>query len=328
MGEGRVEVVQVGVVENHPYADALALTGVNGCPVVIKLGQFAPGDVAVYVPVDTIVPDAPEWAFLGGHRRIKAKRLRGVFSMGLLTEVPASLAGALDVGDDVTDLLGMTRYSPEDRHSHGVRGPDSGAESCPFDWPVYDIEGFRKWKDVLISGEEVEVTEKLHGCNGRFVFRDGRLWVGSRNHAKREDGSCLWWQVATQYGLAEKLTRYDGFSLYGEVYGQVQDLKYGQHGVRFALFDVLNLGTREWFHVDDVCVVAADLGLERVPLLYRGPWDPSRVDEWAEGNSTIAGHVREGFVVKPVQERTHPILGRVILKMHGQGYLLRKEGKE
>lgn len=37
-----------------------------------------------------------------------------------------------------------------------------------------------------------------------------------------------------------------------------------------------------------------------------------------------ADHVREGFVVKPIRERQDPRLGRVFLKMAGEGYLLRK----
>lgn len=39
----------------------------------------------------------------------------------------------------------------------------------------------------------------------------------------------------------------------------------------------------------------------------------------------LAVYVREGFVVKPLRERYHPRLGRVILKRHGEGYLLRKK---
>ena len=39
-----------------------------------------------------------------------------------------------------------------------------------------------------------------------------------------------------------------------------------------------------------------------------------------------ADHVREGFVVKPTAECFDDRIGRVILKMVGEGYLLRKGG--
>jgi hypothetical protein len=34
-----------------------------------------------------------------------------------------------------------------------------------------------------------------------------------------------------------------------------------------------------------------------------------------------ADHLREGIVVKPKVERTHPEIGRVILKLHGSDFL-------
>jgi hypothetical protein len=35
-------------------------------------------------------------------------------------------------------------------------------------------------------------------------------------------------------------------------------------------------------------------------------------------------HVREGFVVRPVRERYDPAVGRVILKLHGEGFHTRR----
>ena len=61
-----------------------------------------------------------------------------------------------------------------------------------------------------------------------------------------------------------------------------------------------------------------------MPTLYVGPWlgfDAHK--DLAEGKSTIAGHVREGFVVKPTKERYADRFGRVILKLVGEGYNLR-----
>jgi hypothetical protein len=66
------------------------------------------------------------------------------------------------------------------------------------------------------------------------------------------------------------------------------------------------------------------LELPAVPTLFVGPWDPERAREMAEGTSTLDNkHVREGIVVKPWAERWDDRIGRVILKLHGEGFLLK-----
>jgi hypothetical protein len=61
--DSRALVVQVGAVTPHPNADrldiihALAVAGEGGYPCLVKRGAFAPGDLAVYIPVDLVVPD-------------------------------------------------------------------------------------------------------------------------------------------------------------------------------------------------------------------------------------------------------------------------------
>ena len=52
------------------------------------------------------------------------------------------------------------------------------------------------------------------------------------------------------------------------------------------------------------------------------------VNPLAEGQSPLSKHtnVREGWVLRPVRERVHESLGRVLLKRHGEGFLTRKGG--
>jgi RNA ligase (TIGR02306 family) len=189
----------------------------------------------------------------------------------------------------------------------------------------YDIEALRKYSNVLVDGEVVEITEKIHGANSRFVWTDGKLHVGSHTQWKAENAENLWWKAANKYKLADVLQECPDYVFYGEVYGQVQDLKYGtQPGeVRLAIFDVMKDG--RWLGVDEVHDICAACNLEYVPILYRGPWG---VDcyKFADGPSTIpgAGHLREGCVVKPVVPRTNYELGRVILKLVSVDYLGRK----
>src|SRR3989337_1289584 len=106
MTEFRVQVVEIGEVRKHQNADSLSITDVHGgYPCVIRTGEFKEGDKAVYIPVDSLVPlDDPRFSFLKKdcsrtHHKIKAVKLRGVFSMGLL--IPSELQW--NAGEDVQE---------------------------------------------------------------------------------------------------------------------------------------------------------------------------------------------------------------------------------
>lgn len=323
MTEFRVEVVRIGPVRKHDNADTLSITDVHGgYPVVFRSGEFNEGDLAAYIPVDAIMPDAPEWSFLGSRRRIEAKRLRGIFSMGLLTKAPEGYGE----GADVRDVLGVEKWDPSEDAAATI-GPrvktlceDDELVGPSVHVPVYDIEGYRRHKGVLAAGEEVVLTEKLHGENARFIHDGERLWVGSRTRWKRLDAECAWSAYARRENLAERLSAWPGLVFYGELYGNT-DLKYDAAGSRrLRIFDVFDTSRMTFLDHDVAATKAPDL--ERVPLLYHGPWSTDLL-RLCEGKSTLGGHVVEGFVVKPVRERVSH-MGRVILKMVGEGYLTRK----
>jgi len=332
MSEFHVEVGLLEKVEKHPNADSLSIGEIHGYPVIFRTGDYAEGEKVVHVPIDAVVPmDDPQWEFLGKHNRIKAKRLRSVFSMGLLAKAKPEW----EVGQDVQEAMRILRWDNDPYDNKSTGHPGSRFESAPrvpapktaTPLPVYDIEGLRKYKSHLEEGEEVAISEKIHGSSARYLWDGEKLHVGSRKEFKDSSmESDLWTRVATRYDLATKLKPYPQMALYGEVYGQVQDLKYGagQDDVRFAAFDVFDSVAGKWLDFAAFESLCQSVGIPMVPLLYKGPW---RVDlmALAEGHSVLPGanHVREGIVVKPLQERWERRLGRVILKMPGQGYHLR-----
>jgi RNA ligase (TIGR02306 family) len=332
--EHDVRVVRIGTITRHDNADTLSITEVDGRPCIIRTGEYAEGDLAVYVPIDSLVPVAdPRFAFLadkakGERARIKAMRLRGVFSMGLLVKPDADMAE----GDEVRERMGIEIYEPDASqggHGPGGRFGSSKAERDPGILPVYDVESARKYRGLLVDGEEVVLTEKVHGANARYVFHEGRLWCASRNQFKQEDPGDLWWCLAFVNDLPAKLARHPGIALYGEAFGQVQDLKYGRDDHALVLFDALDIRTRRFLDYDDFRRLADALDLPTTPELYRGPWSADRWPEFkamAEG-ATIIGdgrHTREGWVLRTTRERYDNRLGRVQMKLVGEGYLTRK----
>jgi RNA ligase (TIGR02306 family) len=318
MSEWKVQVVKVGALTKHPNADRLLLTQVFDYPVITAIGEHKEGDLAVYVPVDSVVPaDDPRWVFLQGHLRIKARKLRGIFSMGLLTKADPDMKES----EIVAERLRITKYEPPEPATTGGE-----AEKCPFEWPKYtDLESIRRYPEVLTEGEEVVITEKVHGTSSRYVWKDGRLWVGSHKEVKRECKESAYWKAAVQIDLARRLETMPSIAIYGEVYGWVQDLRYGHTPgkVSLVLFDAMDLSTLRYLDVDDFLVLAKKFELPTVPILYRGPWKQD-LRALAEGKTMLgADHVREGFVVRPLKERFDERIQRVVLKYHGEGYLLK-----
>lgn len=373
-----VPVVRIGSVTKHPNADSLSVVQVDGENVVFRTGDFDEGDVAIYVPVDAVVPTTiPGTEFLGERpkdRRIRAKRLRGVYSEGLLLPYgtttmalhPDLRVGRPTVfGRDMSAELGITKYEepvPEAMGGSGGSVKSGGqTESPPQGAVVYDIEAYKKHKHLLVEGERVIITEKLHGTNFRAGYTNDKFYVGSRNNFWKNpflpptlrqklsnmlfhiSGHRLgkkyyapklnvYWETARDYGLASACAMYPDLMFYGEVFGQVQDLKYGATaGEKWLnIFDIYDLYEQCWLPWNDVARICEYAGLSTVPVLYDGPYSEAAIEPFVEGDSVVPGakNIREGIVIKPADSREDIHFGRVILKWVSQAYKLRKGGTE
>jgi RNA ligase (TIGR02306 family) len=363
MSEFHVNVVRLTNVSKHPNADSLYIAKIHGgYPIIFKGkehgGAFSEGDLAVYIPVDSMVPATKEYAWLsppvevilpgGGKqmvdpevprekdRRVRAKRLRGVFSMGMLGVPPE---GAVE-GQDVAELMGITKYEePEEvinaSRTDGFQVPAPRLAIMPG---VYDIEGLRRYTNAFRAGEAYVCTEKLHGQNARFVHDGEKLHVGSRTRWLTTEERNTWSDAAARYELATKLAKRPKVVFFGETYGNNGDMPYGversKTGDELRFFDAFCSDTGRWLDHDEFLAACDELGLDVVPELCRGTWGEGEFEKLtplAEGKTTLLGskaHVREGFVIKPLKERCMDaggyVGGRLILKLHGEGYLTRR----
>lgn len=313
----KVEVVRIQI-EPHPNADRLDIARIFGFTCCVAKGSFVDGQMAAYVQPDSVVDSTrPEFEFLAGHERIRVKKLRGVVSMGLLLPAPD---GAVE-GDDLAEHFGVTHYEPPipGERIGEVEGGPVGIYA-----PKYDVESMYRYKRLFVDGDPVVATEKIHGANSRFVFApsEDRMYCGSRGEWKAPNDADIWWKALKANPWIEEFCRkFPGDILYGEVFGNVQSLKYGAGPgeVFFRAFDVLHNGVwREW---DDW--TTGMLPSQVVPVVYRGPFDFDKLVSLSDGQSMIpaAPHIREGIVVRPIPERTHEHLGRVHLKLVSNSYL-------
>lgn len=321
MSTHKVEIVPV-VLENHPNADKLAIVKVFGYTVCVQKEMWKDKTMGAYIPPDSIVDTTkPDFSFLGEHKRIKVKKLRGIISQGLLVPAPEGSK----IGDDVMEKLGITHYDPPEPMSTGgdnVVAPEGYR-------PNYDVESFHRYGHLFEKNEKVWVTEKIHGANARYcVTDDGKLFCGSRTSWKADSEANIWWKVTRKYPAIERfLSKYPMLTLYGEVYGAVQSLKYGHSNghVSFAGFDILH--NNQWMNAEEAFELACDNQIPWVPVLSQNAiFAEEGLKGWAEGASLVGGadHIREGIVIKPLMERTHPEIGRVQLKIVSNGYLERE----
>jgi len=231
------------------------------------------------------------------------------------------------------------KIQPKHKKGHRPGGQLAGADSINFPYKnvvsTYNLDAIRKWGSTLFVGKFVSVREKLHGAQFRAMYDGENLWVGTHHRWLKPEGTkSTWWIVAKLYNLEEKLKQHPFYVIHGEMFGMVQDLKYGATPDRpymLALFDVLKLDANDphnrgqylsEFDLEAFCKL---IDIPMTPLLYRGIWDEEKVYEMRNGQSVWPGanNIREGVVIRLIEETVHPRLGRIVLKLVGENYKLR-----
>ncbi len=362
----RVEVVSVDAVLEHPNADKLELAQVADWLCVVGKGQFKPGDLAIYFPIDSVLSEETEARIFKEskvklhHRRVKTARIRGTVSQGLLTDVARFPEIKKPTpGLDVAELLGVTKYEPKQdldlKNGTGAVKKGTKKQSNPHFRKYTDLENI-KWygKMALVEGEEVVMTEKIHGTSARAGWVPAvadTLWkkvlkffgrlpeyefvYGSRN-VQLQNGNPL---KSTYYGTdvwADWCKKYSidallkpGELVFGEIYGAgiQKGYAYGNEFTgerRFCVYDVQYNG--RWLSHDELVNFCLVRNLPMVPVLYRGPFVQEALTYSTNGPSTLCDRklqpVREGCVVRPVIEREAPGLGRVVLKSVSADFLM------
>ena len=328
MSEFKVEVVKIDRIVPHPNADRLDLVTFEGMgyQVVIAKGKFQIGDLAYYFPIDSVIPDRylDEFDIRAYYRKkIKAAKLRGIFSEGLLVEVGTDFEGKL--GDDYAEIFGVTKYEyPIPTTMNG----DMEGQIGQYKFPA--PEHLKRYKGIILDGEEVVITEKVHGTNFSIrVELDGEVKIASHRYFwKDNDANQSMVYIRTYHENPALQNLPPDVQIFGEIYG-VQDLKYGLKNGRtnFILFAVSKEG--KFLDYDDFISFCDAYQLPRVPVLYRGIYSWEIVNQFNNADSVISPDcMMEGVMIQPAIERTDFKIGRVALKLISDRYLLRKDGTE
>lgn len=349
MSEFACPVVRIKI-EPHHNADAIEIARVGDYQSIVKKGQFKDGDLAVYIPEQAVLPEwvLKEMGFwndtqakgtLNGSagNRVKAIKLRGVLSQGLIYPLsndgnnvlgyPAREDGACghrcQEGEDVAEFLGIVKYEPPlPSHMQGrALGVDTDATHR------YDFENLKKDPDLFEDGEEVVLTEKIHGTllqvgvvpsdKANERYHGGRVIITSKGLGGKgiildhNDEANLYAQAAKKHGLLDKALEHLGpladkhgkpAFIFGEVFGKtasgagVQDLTYTQEELDYRAFDICvgNRGTDTYLPFEDFIAACETMGVKPVPVLYVGPYSKEKVLEHTDGHTTLHGVAERG----------------------------------
>jgi RNA ligase (TIGR02306 family) len=368
-------VASIEKITPHTNADQLELAQILGWQLVVRKGEFKEHDRVVYFPPDTMMPqelsDKIGVTKYLHKQRVSCTRLRGEPSFGIA--IPPD-DPTWEIGQDVSEYYGVSKYEPPVRPTrtrvhHNQPGRELYTGELPFNpyFPKYTkIENMRLFPDIFEEGEEVYLTEKIHGTNSRIGLVEGVWMAGSHNVQRKPipgvegaaeedlfavtDLSKLYWYPYTLPEVRELIQRISEAHqakqvvFYGEIYGpSIQSFHYGKKGEQlgYRVFDILIDGKFLNYNTMRVTCLAYDV--ESVPLLGKEPFSLAMVKSYSEGITTLIpgpttyydlckdpywyttqSHMREGVVVRPAVERTHPKIGRCILKYVSDSYLLDK----
>ncbi len=303
-----------------PGADAIEVATVGGWKVVVKKGEYQPGDLAVYCEIDSWIPTelAPfltkgkeprEFEGVKGER-LKTVKLRGQLSQGLLLpmHVLTNYGADLFEGYDVSETLRIKKW--EMAVPAQLAGQVKG--NFPTEIPKTDQERVQNLVSeidaAIAAGLEFEATEKLEGSSMTCYQIRGEFGVCSRNLDLKRDENNSFWAAAIAEDIEAKMKAVDefwDFSIQGELIGPgIQGNIYKLLKPEFRVFDVYNIQTGEYLKPAARLSLIARMGLKHVPVIttntrIEGPVDS--ILKYAEGSSALNhGQEREGVVFKQV----------------------------
>ena len=318
-------------IEPIEGAEAIEKATVLGWQLVIRKSEFKIGDLCVYIEIDSVLPNMPEFEVIRSKtNRIKTIKLRGQISQGIcfpLDILPKDVDLLEDM--DVTELLGITKFEPP--IPANLAGEIKGL--FPSFMPKTDETRVQVLEGLLqnYEGTSCYITEKLDGSSVTFYLKDNEFGVCSRNLDLLYNESKSMWKFAIENDLENKLKSLNiNIALQGEIIGEgIQKNKYKQRGQTVYFFNVFDIDSYNYFSLNEVKTLLKGLELNMVPVL-----DESYLLESSVESVILKSQVRsvlskdtiaEGIVIRPVEEKIDKNImqGRISFKAINPNFLIK-----
>lgn len=314
-------VEEIVEVRTHPNADSLDIAQVLGYECIVRRGSHSTGEHVVFIQPDALLPVEKPWAAellkYTSRNRVKAARLRGEWSMGIIMPTSILEGHPFSLSDEVSEILGVTKYEPL-----APKNIQAKASVLPFGIPKTDENRWQNLRNVP-WGAPVDVTLKIDGSSftvycalpDHFPVEEPTTGLCSRSLELKlladGEGTNPWLDAARMTGAMDLLQAYCvkhgvSLALRGEVYGQgVQSLGCNPHCRRprgVAFFSVWDMAGRRYCGREDphyFVPVCAALGLPTVPLLEVGvEFSRDLVERYGDNMGRLDGEMFEGVVLK------------------------------
>jgi len=314
-------------------ADRIELAHILGWQVIVKKDEFKVGDLCVYIEIDSLLPEKPEFEFLRPKGfKIKTMKMKGVISQGICFPLSILPKKAYKEEDDVTSIIGVTKYEKDDdQREQPITYKKTRIPKFLLRYSFFrkiflkkeKKKGFPSWirktdeeriqtipKILERYSEEVwEVSEKLDGTSATYgIRRNGprkEFVICSRNH-ELDDKDNHYYEMAQKYSIKDIVLSYLGkdknvkkIVIQGEIIGPgIQKNKYNLKEKDLYIFNII---------VNDIKMSRAELielcilsGLKHVPYLFKEKKIGSVEEAIALsiGTSFLCSRNREGIVCR------------------------------
>lgn len=308
-------------------ADKIETAYVKGWQAVVPKGQFKEMDLVIFVPIDSIVPQIPYFAFMEKyHWRVHTLKMKGQISQGLVLN-PKDFEKELlhdqhstdsfnimvewlfNHKTDVSSQLAITKYEKI------IPAQMNGVALRAIPMPPTDEPRIQENPDfflAMLQKYDFEVTEKLDGTSITYYLDEqGHFGVCSRNYELVEDMTNTAWKYAKDHDIEGQMKRLHlvNIAIRGEMVGPKIGKNYLQlTAPEFFVFNIYDLQMHDYYLPFEREVIMKNLALKHVPINYhyyhKEPLtffalNMEEILAFAMGNSTINRNVgREGVVFK------------------------------
>ena len=340
-------VQRVYSIEPIEGADKIELAHVLGWQCVVNKGSFKPMDLGVYFEIDSFLPVRPEFEFLrassykktdimGEGFRLRTMRFRGQISQGLLlplSQFPQIPVG-VDVGTDVTELLGVRKWEIEERATTG----GNVVGTLPYDVPHTDETRVQAMPELIqaFAGLEYYISTKMDGSSHSISVDEDGFHVTGHNFEYKNDGSSDFYNLVNERGYREKIEAFSKenslrtLTIQGEFCAPgIQKNRLRLTKPEWYVFTVREDGKRVGLkRMTEVCKA---IGLDMVPIEEIETDLPSKYPtveallERADGDYPRGGK-KEGIVIRPTEPVYNKTIGGALsMKVVSNKYLLKNE---
>ncbi len=296
------------------------------------MNEFKPGDLAVFVPIDTVLPVTPWSQFLASKSspndpiRVKNARLRGEFSQGILFPLSILPEGTeISEGKDVGELLAITKY--EKPIQAALAGQARGNYPKQL-LNISDEQNLLSCPSLIeeFKGEELYITQKLDGSSGTFIYNNDDFMTCSRRLILKGFDHAFG-RVAMKYDIENKLKDFGcNIAFQFECVGPgIQKNPLGLKDVDGFVFFGKNLDENREMGLDELKGFCALIGMPMVPVILQDIWYEhigiSNFQDLANRQLYSNGKPAEGIVIRPVVPKySHKLQKNLSAKIINQNY--------